>query len=238
MLGGDEGAFKHMAPVLETLAPNKDGYRLVGPSGAGHFSKMVHNGIEYGLMESYAEGFEILEKSEFPFDLHGLSKLWNQGSVVRSWLLELAERAFQNDDSLDKIVGYVEDTGEGRWTVQAAIDENVPAPAITLALQMRFRSRQEDSFTAKVVAALRHQFGGHAVRLSEQPPSTNTEATPVETGKERPDEAISPDTVAFSPDETVIQSGAKTGVHITETPKKTPTKRSEADTMIPKDGKK
>jgi len=237
MLGGEEEPFHHLEPLLLSLAPNRDGYRLVGPSGAGHFSKMVHNGIEYGLMEAYAEGFEILEKSEFSYDLHGLCKLWNQSSVVRSWLLELAERAFEHDDSLDKIVGYVEDTGEGRWTVQAAIDENVPAPAITLALQMRFRSRQEDSFTAKVVAALRHQFGGHAVKLAEEPPSTETEPTPQETGTERPEEAISSETVAFSPEETVLEQEPEIGVHVSEEPKGQPTKRSTADTMIPK-GKK
>lgn len=237
MLGGEQDPFHHLEPVLLTLAPNKDGYALVGPSGAGHFSKMVHNGIEYGLMEAYAEGFEILEKSEFSYDLHGLCKLWQQGSVIRSWLLDLAERAFEHDDSLDKIVGYVEDTGEGRWTVQAAIDENVPAPAITLALQMRFRSRQEDSFTAKVVAALRHQFGGHPVVLSQQPPSTETPATPQETGTERPEEHISADTVAFSPEDTVLEREPRMGVHVTENPPAEPTKRSQADTMIPK-GKK
>ncbi|HEY3266825.1 MAG TPA: decarboxylating 6-phosphogluconate dehydrogenase [Armatimonadota bacterium] len=204
MLGGDEEAFRVVEPLLKSLAPNADGYRLVGPSGAGHFSKMIHNGIEYGLMQAYAEGFEILEKSEFAFDMHGLAKLWNQGSVVRSWLLELAERAFEHDDSLEKIVGYVEDTGEGRWTVQAALDENVPAPAITMALQMRFRSRQQDSFSAKVVAALRHQFGGHAVKLSEEPGTTHTEPTPAESGHGRHDANVDVDTVAFSPEQTMM----------------------------------
>ena len=125
---------------------------------------MIHNGIEYGLMQAYAEGFEILQASPYDFDLAGLAHLWDQGSVIRSWLLELAERAFREDAGLEKIRGYVEDSGEGRWTVQQAIDESVPAPVITLSLQMRFRSRQEDSFSAKVVAALRHQFGGHAVQ--------------------------------------------------------------------------
>jgi hypothetical protein len=188
-------------------------------------------------MQAYAEGFEILEKSEFSYDLHGLSKLWNQSSVIRSWLLELAERAFEHDDSLDKIAGYVEDTGEGRWTVQAAIDENVPAPAITLALQMRFRSRQEDSFTAKVVAALRHQFGGHAVKLSDSDKSIHAKETPVETGAARPEEEMSADTVAFSPEDTALDSESKTGVHLTNEPERTPTKRSSADTMVPKQKK-
>jgi 6-phosphogluconate dehydrogenase len=167
MVGGDEAAFRNIEPLLKTLAPNEKGYRYVGPSGAGHFSKMVHNGIEYGLMQAYGEGLEILEKSEFAYDLHGLCELWNQGSVVRSWLLELAERAFAEDTDLEAIAGYVDDTGEGRWTVQAAIDENVPAPVITMSLQMRQRSRQADSFSAKVVAALRNQFGGHAVKPSD-----------------------------------------------------------------------
>ena len=166
MVGGDEAAFRHIEPLLKSLAPNEKGYRYVGASGAGHFSKMVHNGIEYGLMQAYGEGLEILEKSEFGYDLHGLCELWNQGSVVRSWLLELAERALADDADLAGIAGYVDDTGEGRWTVQAAIDENVPAPVITLSLLMRQRSRQEDSFSAKVVAALRRQFGGHAVKAS------------------------------------------------------------------------
>jgi 6-phosphogluconate dehydrogenase len=125
---------------------------------------MIHNGIEYGMLQAYAEGFEILQKSPYDYDLAGLAKLWNHGSVVRSWLLELAERAFDDDPKLDSIRGYVDDSGEGRWTVFAAIDEDVPAPVLTLSLMARFRSRQEDSFSAKVVAALRHQFGGHAVK--------------------------------------------------------------------------
>lgn len=203
MLGGEEEPFQHIEPVLKSLAPNDDGYRLVGSSGAGHFSKMIHNGIEYGLMQAYAEGFEILEHSEFAFDLAGLSRLWNQGSVIRSWLLELMESAFEHDESLERIVGYVEDTGEGRWTVQAAIDENVPAPVITLALQMRFRSRQQDSFGAKVVAALRHEFGGHAVKLSEEAPDTRTKRTPEETGDQRPGDEVDKHTVAHSPEETL-----------------------------------
>ncbi len=163
MVGGEDDAFAIVEPAIKTLAP-VDGYKHVGPSGAGHFSKMIHNGIEYGMLQAYAEGFEILEKSPYDYDLAGLAKLWNHGSVVRSWLLELAERAFDDDPKLDSIRGYVDDSGEGRWTVFAAIDEDVPAPVLTLSLMARFRSRQEDSFSAKVVAALRHQFGGHAVK--------------------------------------------------------------------------
>ena len=167
MVGGEESAFRHLEPVLATLAP-ENGYRYLGPAGAGHFAKMVHNGIEYGLMQAYAEGFEILERSPYRYDLAELAALWNRGSVIRSWLLELAERAFRNDPRLSAIRGYVEDSGEGRWTVLTAIEEDVPAPVITLSLQMRFRSRQEDSFAAKVVAALRREFGGHAVKTAEQ----------------------------------------------------------------------
>lgn len=163
MIGGDEEAFKLVEPAFQTLAP-QDGYRYVGPSGAGHFAKMVHNGIEYGMLQAYGEGFEILKASPYQYDLAALAKLWNHGSVIRSWLLELAERAFQNDPELSTIRGYVEDSGEGRWTVLTAIEEDVPAPVITLSLQMRFRSRQDDSFAAKVIAALRHEFGGHAVQ--------------------------------------------------------------------------
>lgn len=163
MVGGDRDAVAHCEPIFLTLAP-ENGYAHVGPSGAGHFSKMIHNGIEYGMLAAYGEGFEILEKSEYAYDLHQLSALWLNGSVVRSWLLELAERAFREDPSLAKIRGYVEDSGEGRWTVQAAIDENVPAPVITLSLLSRFASRQDESFSAKVIAALRNQFGGHAVK--------------------------------------------------------------------------
>lgn len=207
MLGGEEEAFRHVEPALLSLAPNKEGYRLVGPSGAGHFSKMVHNGIEYGLMEAYAEGFEILEKSEFSYDLHGLCTLWNQSSVVRSWLLELAGRAFKNDDSLEEIAGYVEDTGEGRWTVEAAIDQNVPAPVITLALQMRFRSRQEDSFSAKVVAALRHQFGGHALKLEEGQAGQSTPAQ-ANTSKSS-DRKMVTGAVAFTPEQAMSDGGPK-----------------------------
>jgi len=163
MVGGDADAVKRAEPIFLTLAP-PDGYAYVGPSGAGHFSKMVHNGIEYGMLAAYGEGFEILEKSEFTYDLHQLAELWLHGSVVRSWLLELAELAFREDPMLKDIRGYVEDSGEGRWTVQAAIDENVPAPVITMSLLSRFVSRQDESFSAKVIAALRNQFGGHAVK--------------------------------------------------------------------------
>jgi len=163
MVGGDEPVVKRCESIFLTLAP-KDGFAYVGPSGAGHFSKMVHNGIEYGMLAAYGEGFEILEKSEFGYDLHQLAELWLHGSVVRSWLLELAELAFKEDPDLAKIRGYVEDSGEGRWTVQAAIDENVPAPVITMSLLSRFVSRQDESFSAKVIAALRNQFGGHAVK--------------------------------------------------------------------------
>jgi 6-phosphogluconate dehydrogenase len=163
MVGGDVDDVKKVEPAFVTLAP-PNGYLHVGAAGSGHFTKMIHNGIEYGMMQAYAEGFEILEKSPFKPDLHKISQLWNQGSVVRSWLLELAELAFQEDPHLDGIKGWVADSGEGRWTVQAAIDEDVPAPVLTLALQMRFRSRQDESFSAKVNAALRNQFGGHAVK--------------------------------------------------------------------------
>jgi len=170
MVGGDAAAAKRIEPIFTTLAP-ENGYKNVGPIGAGHFSKMVHNGIEYGMLAAYGEGFEILEKSQFNYNLHDLAELWLHGSVVRSWLLELAELAFRDDPKLADIRGYVEDSGEGRWTVQAAIDENVPAPVITASLFSRFTSRQDESFSAKVIAALRNQFGGHAVQheQTEQP---------------------------------------------------------------------
>jgi len=164
MVGGDEAAVKKVEPIFLTLAP-KDGYAYVGPSGAGHFSKMVHNGIEYGMLAAYGEGFEILEKSEFGYDLHQLADLWLHASVVRSWLLELAELAFREDPGLTDVRGYVDDSGEGRWTVAEAINENVPAPVITMSLISRFVSRQDESFSAKVIAALRNQFGGHQIHL-------------------------------------------------------------------------
>jgi 6-phosphogluconate dehydrogenase len=163
MVGGDDDAVRHCEPIFRTLAPEK-GYAHVGPPGAGHFSKMVHNGIEYGLLQAYAEGFEILSAAPFRYDLRQIAELWCHGSVVRSWLLELAVRAFSEDPRLEHIRGYVEDTGEGRWTVQTAIEQSIPAPVITLSLLARFASRQEESFGAKVVAALRNQFGGHAVK--------------------------------------------------------------------------
>lgn len=163
MVGGDDAAVRRCEPVFTTLAPD-GGYAHVGGPGSGHFSKMVHNGVEYGLLQAYGEGFEILHASEFGYDLHQIAELWRHGSVVRSWLLDLAERAFGDDPDLGRIAGYVDDTGEGRWTVQAAIDENVPAPVITLSLLARLASRQDESFSAKVIAALRNQFGGHAVK--------------------------------------------------------------------------
>ncbi len=163
MIGGDKSAYQKAEPIFAALAP-EGGYLYCGSSGAGHFVKMIHNGIEYGLMQAYAEGFEILEKAPFDLDLPAICNLWQHGSVIRSWLLELAERAFREDPHLEGIRGFVPDSGEGRWTVQAAIDLDVPAPVITQALYTRFRSRQEESFADKVLAALRHQFGGHAVK--------------------------------------------------------------------------
>jgi 6-phosphogluconate dehydrogenase len=164
MAGGDEEPASRLTPVFEALAP-KDGWAVVGGPGAGHFTKMVHNGIEYGLMQAYAEGFEILRGSEFGLDLHEVAGIWRYGSVVRSWLLDLLVRAFEAEGGdLEKIKGYVEDSGEGRWTVFEAINESVPAPVITAALYARFASRQDESFAAKVSAALRNQFGGHAVK--------------------------------------------------------------------------
>jgi len=160
--------------VLESIAANVDGTPCcvhVGPDGAGHFVKMVHNGIEYGMMQSLAEGFEIMKASEFPLDLDRVAALWQHGSVVRSWLLDLLVLALQEDPGLEKIRGYVDDSGEGRWTVLNAIDESVPAPAITMALFGRFASRQDESFAAKVNAALRQQFGGHAVKAVDDKPA-------------------------------------------------------------------
>ncbi len=163
MVGGSAEAFLRIEPALKTLAP-EDGYAHVGPVGAGHFTKMVHNGIEYAMLQAYAEGFELLRASQFDLNLHQISALWNHGSVVRSWLLELAERAFAKDPDLSELRGYVEDSGEGRWTVFEAINQDVPAPTIALSLFARFASRQEDSFAMKVIAALRNEFGGHAVK--------------------------------------------------------------------------
>lgn len=164
MVGGDPAVVSRLESAFKTLAP-EDGYAHVGPVGAGHFVKMVHNGIEYGMMQAYAEGFEILRtKADFNLDLVQISNIWQRGSVVRSWLLELAHRAFTREPDLASIKGWVADSGEGRWTVQAAIDQDVPAPVITLSLMQRFVSRQDESFGAKVLAALRQEFGGHAVK--------------------------------------------------------------------------
>ncbi|HEU5345186.1 MAG TPA: decarboxylating 6-phosphogluconate dehydrogenase [Ktedonobacterales bacterium] len=166
MVGGEKPIFDHCEPIFKTLAP-ENGYGYMGASGAGHFVKMVHNGIEYGMLQAYGEGFEIIEKSEFTPDLREVTRVWQNGSVVRSWLLDLAALAFAEDPGLQNIQGYVQDSGEGRWTVQAAIDEDVPAPVITLSLLQRFVSRQDESFSAKVIAALRNQFGGHAVKMED-----------------------------------------------------------------------
>jgi 6-phosphogluconate dehydrogenase len=164
MVGGERDDVEQLEPAFRTLAP-EDGYAHVGPSGAGHFVKMVHNGIEYGLMQAYAEGFEILKASEFELDLHEIAGIWRYGSVVRSWLLELLYNAFEQDgNELEGIAGYVEDSGEGRWTIFEAINESVPAPVIASSLFARFASRQDESFGAKINAALRKQFGGHAVK--------------------------------------------------------------------------
>ncbi|HEY7346772.1 MAG TPA: decarboxylating 6-phosphogluconate dehydrogenase [Ktedonobacterales bacterium] len=163
MIGGEKAIFAHCEPLFKTLAP-PDGYGYMGDHGAGHLVKMVHNGIEYGMLQAYGEGFEVLNASQYDLDLQKISHLWNQGSVVRSWLLELAELAFAHDPKLASIKGWVADSGEGRWTVLEAMEHDVPAPVITLSLLERFRSRQEESFSAKVIAALRNQFGGHAVK--------------------------------------------------------------------------
>jgi 6-phosphogluconate dehydrogenase len=167
MVGGDPEPVGHLEPLLRALAA-PGGYAHVGPTGAGHFVKMVHNGIEYGLMQAYAEGFELLRaKAEFHLDLGQVASLWLNGSVVRSWLLELTTRILSRNPELAGVSGYVEDSGEGRWTVAESLDLAVPAPVITLALQARFRSRQADSFGARLLAALRREFGGHPVRGSE-----------------------------------------------------------------------
>lgn len=163
MVGGDKSVFDTAEPIFRDLA-QEGGYAYVGESGAGHYAKMVHNGIEYGMLQAYGEGFEILEASQFDYDLGELASLWNHGSVVRSWLLELTELAFKDSPDLADVRGWVEDSGEGRWTVLESIEERVPAPVIALSLMMRFRSRQDDSFSAKVIAALRKQFGGHALK--------------------------------------------------------------------------
>ena len=192
MIGGPDATVQRLDPVFKTLAPGRGdiertpgrekvggtselGYLHCGPSGAGHFVKMVHNGIEYGLLQAYAEGFEIMHASDFPVDLRAVAGLWNHGSVVRSWLLELLELAYGAEgQDLAAIKGWVADSGEGRWTVQTAIDLNVPAPVITTSLLERFRSRQDQSYSAQVIAALRNQFGGHAVKEAGAPAASAT----------------------------------------------------------------
>ncbi len=166
MIGGDEKAVEALRPIFETLAPAKDqGWGRVGPVGSGHYTKMVHNGIEYGMMQAYAEGFSILRhKEEFGLDLHQVGEIWRSGSVVRSWLLDLATDALGKNPNLDGIAPYVVDSGEGRWTVNAALELNVSAPVITLSLMERFRSRDNDSFADKLLASLRNEFGGHAIK--------------------------------------------------------------------------
>jgi 6-phosphogluconate dehydrogenase len=170
MVGGEVTAFQRLESIFQTLAPSPDrGYGHVGPSGAGHFVKMVHNGIEYGLMEAYAEGFELMQaKQEFGLDLEKIAEIWRYGSVVRSWLLDLVAAALHDAPELEGIQAYVEDSGEGRWTVQESVELGVPAPVIAQSLQNRFRSRQEQPFGAKLLAALRQQFGGHAVRKGKK----------------------------------------------------------------------
>ena len=170
MVGGEEAAVAQIRPILETLAPAPDlGWGRVGPTGAGHFVKMVHNGIEYGMMQAFAEGFEIMRaKGEFGLDLHQIAEIWRFGSVVRSWLLDLTANALAEDPELSDIRGWVSDSGEGRWTVFEAIDQDVPAPVITLSLMRRFSSRQDESYAAKLLAAMRNQFGGHAVKRARE----------------------------------------------------------------------
>ena len=166
MIGGAGAAVAHIQPILKTLAPAADrGWGHVGPTGAGHFVKMIHNGIEYGMMQAFAEGFEIMRaKEDFALDLHQIAEIWRFGSVVRSWLLDLTANALAEDNELSDIRGWVSDSGEGRWTVFEAIDQDVPAPVITLSLMRRFSSRQDESYAAKLLAAMRNQFGGHAVK--------------------------------------------------------------------------
>ena len=169
MVGGEEGVVSKLSPIFESLAPAADkGWGYVGPSGAGHFVKMVHNGIEYGLMQAYAEGFEIMKKKEFGFDLHQIAEIWRYGSVVRSWLLDLTSDALAEDQDLSAIEGWVADSGEGRWTVAEAMELDVPAPVITLSLLARFASRQKESYTAKLLAAMRNKFGGHDVKRKKK----------------------------------------------------------------------
>ena len=169
MIGGEVHIVEKIRPIFETLAPGKDqGWGRVGPHGSGHYVKMIHNGIEYGMMQAYAEGFSILKaRKEFELDLHNVSEIWRFGSVVRSWLLDLAADALKEDPTLSDIKPWVADSGEGRWTVAEAIDLDIPAPVITLALQMRLASRDDENYTARMLAALRNQFGGHAIKKSD-----------------------------------------------------------------------
>src|SRR5437762_11851466 len=166
MIGGEDTPVKRLDPVFKTLAP-ENGYIHTGKGGSGHYAKMIHNGIEYGMMQAYGEGFEILRASDYKFDLAKLSKVWMNGSVIRSWLLDLCGDALARDPELKGIKGYVEDSGEGRWTVLEAIDHDVPALTLMLSLMVRFRSRQEESYQSKVIAALRKEFGGHGVKVKE-----------------------------------------------------------------------
>jgi len=167
MVGGSDEAVGRLAPILDVLAP-PEGWGHMGPTGAGHYVKMVHNGVEYGMMQAYAEGFEIMHASDYDVDLEKVAHLWNQGSVIRSWLLELAERAFADEGrDLERLEGYVEDSGEGRWTILDAMDNDVPSPVISMALMARFYSRRNGDYTARVLAALRNQFGGHAVKAHD-----------------------------------------------------------------------
>jgi 6-phosphogluconate dehydrogenase len=168
MVGGPDGQVQKLAPILDVLAP-PDGWRHFGEAGAGHFVKMVHNGVEYGIMQAYAEGFELMHKSKFPIEMAEVAALWNRGSVVRSWLCELAERAFREEgNDLEGLRGHVSDSGEGRWTIMDAIDHDVPTPAITASLYARFYSRDDGDYTHRVLAALRNQFGGHAVERASK----------------------------------------------------------------------
>jgi 6-phosphogluconate dehydrogenase len=175
MIGGETDAVERLRPIFETLAP-KGGFQHVGPAGSGHYVKMVHNGIEYGMLQAYAEGFNILHESQaYPaLDLHAIAHLWNQGSVVRSWLLELAEKAFERDPQLSRLRGWVDDSGEGRWTIDEAMNLSVPAPVLVLSLMARYQSRQPDGFGNKVIAALRNEFGGHPIKSEEQAAPAST----------------------------------------------------------------
>lgn len=167
MIGGEESAFTHLEPVFRALAPEK-GYHHCGPSGAGHFVKMVHNGIEYGMMQAYAEGFELMHKCRYDLDLPAIAELWNQGSVIRSWLLELAASALEKDPHLETVRGFVQDSGEGRWTVEEAVNLGVPANVLAASLFARFASREADSYGNRMLAVLRREFGGHAVQEAKE----------------------------------------------------------------------